>query len=83
VVEESSEPRILDQIESAETLEESGNFRRYDFLIKSSRNFPSTNDLLRSGFPNHAVYDAYIHPKVDTDHSKFTWAMPQLELIRE
>ncbi|CAF3381633.1 unnamed protein product [Rotaria sp. Silwood1] len=34
-------------------------------------------------FPNRAVYDAYNTPKVDYDQSKFTWAMPQLELIRE
>ncbi|CAF4212837.1 unnamed protein product, partial [Rotaria sp. Silwood2] len=38
---------------------------------------------LFEGFPNKAVYDAYITPKVDYDQSKFTWAMPQLELIRE
>jgi hypothetical protein len=36
-----------------------------------------------SGFPNKAVYDAYQTPKIDYDQSKFTWAMPQLELIRE
>ncbi|CAF0975936.1 unnamed protein product [Rotaria sp. Silwood1] len=38
---------------------------------------------LFEGFPNRAVYDAYNTPKVDYDQSKFTWAMPQLELIRE
>lgn len=36
-----------------------------------------------SGFPNQAVYDAYLNPKVNPDQSKFTWAMPQLELLRE
>ena len=35
------------------------------------------------GFPNQAVYDAYQTPKINSDQSKFTWAMPQLELIRE
>ncbi len=35
------------------------------------------------GFPNQAVYDAYQTPKIDYDQSKFTWAMPQLELLRE
>ncbi|CAF1172318.1 unnamed protein product [Adineta ricciae] len=38
---------------------------------------------LFEGFPNKAVYDAYVNPKIDYDQSKFTWAMPQLELIRE
>ncbi|CAF3780367.1 unnamed protein product [Rotaria sordida] len=38
---------------------------------------------LFEGFPNKAVYDAYNTPKIDYDQSKFTWAMPQLELIRE
>ncbi|CAF3428673.1 unnamed protein product [Rotaria socialis] len=41
------------------------------------------NLALFEGFPNQAIYDAYISPKVDPDKSKFTWAMPQLELIRE
>ncbi len=36
-----------------------------------------------SGFPNQDIYDAYQTPKIDYDQSKFTWAMPQLELIRE
>jgi hypothetical protein len=35
------------------------------------------------GFPNRDVYDAYISPRIDDDQTKFTWAMPQLELIRE
>jgi hypothetical protein len=39
--------------------------------------------FLYSGFPNKAVYEAYITPKIDYDQSKFTWSMPQLELIRE
>ncbi|CAF1293158.1 unnamed protein product [Adineta steineri] len=38
---------------------------------------------LFEGFPNKAIYDAYIKPKIDYDQTKFTWAMPQLELIRE
>ncbi|CAF2186057.1 unnamed protein product [Rotaria magnacalcarata] len=41
------------------------------------------NLALFEGFPNQAIYDAYISPKVDPGKSKFTWAMPQLELIRE
>lgn len=41
------------------------------------------NLRLFEGFPNRAVYEAYIRPKIDEDQSKFTWAMPQIELIRE
>ena len=41
------------------------------------------NLQLSEGFPSQAVYDAYQTPKIDYDQSKFTWAMPQLELLRE
>ncbi|CAF1086862.1 unnamed protein product [Didymodactylos carnosus] len=38
---------------------------------------------LNEDFPNELVYRAYINPNVDHDASKFSWSMPQLELIRE
>ena len=47
-------------------------------VLKRLKNLP-----LFEGFPNRTVYEAYVHPKIDEDQSKFTWAMPQLELIRE
>lgn len=33
-------------------------------------------------FPDAAVVEAYILPRVDTSMEKFTWARPDVELLR-
>lgn len=35
------------------------------------------------GFPSRAVADAYLHPQVDDSREPFTWAKPNLDLIRK
>lgn len=35
------------------------------------------------GFPSHLVYDCYLHPTVDTSPEKFSWARPDLDLLRQ
>ncbi|BFZ00205.1 hypothetical protein BsWGS_03244 [Bradybaena similaris] len=35
------------------------------------------------GFPSEAVVDAYLHPQVDDSTEKFTWGLPDLDLLRE
>ncbi|QGN13724.1 DNA repair protein RAD2 [Kluyveromyces marxianus] len=41
------------------------------------------NDIvLDENFPSAAVYDAYIHPTVDSDKTKFVWGSPDLDKLR-
>ncbi|KAK0061017.1 DNA repair protein complementing XP-G cells [Biomphalaria pfeifferi] len=35
------------------------------------------------GFPSEAVVNAYLNPEVDKSREKFTWRLPELELLRE
>ncbi|KAK6623268.1 hypothetical protein RUM43_009120 [Polyplax serrata] len=41
------------------------------------------NTVISSGFPSRAVADAYLHPQVDDSREPFTWAKPNLDLIRK
>jgi len=34
------------------------------------------------GFPSEAVVDAYLHPTVDESCDEFSWAKPDLDLLR-
>lgn len=34
-------------------------------------------------FPNRLVYEAYKNPNIDKSEEKFSWSMPQLDLIRK
>ncbi|XP_055868863.1 DNA excision repair protein ERCC-5-like [Biomphalaria glabrata] len=35
------------------------------------------------GFPSEAVVNAYLNPEVDESREKFTWRLPELDLLRE
>lgn len=47
------------------------------------RKSQGTKLFLPSGFPNHAVHDAYLHPEVDSDTEPFQWGVPDLEGLRQ
>ncbi|KAH9512800.1 hypothetical protein Btru_038222, partial [Bulinus truncatus] len=38
---------------------------------------------LNSGFPSEAVVWAYLNPKVDESKERFTWRLPEVDLLRE
>lgn len=38
--------------------------------------------MLDETFPSFAVHDAYIHPTVDNDTTKFVWGSPDLDKLR-
>ncbi|KAI1287461.1 DNA excision repair protein ERCC-5 -like protein [Halotydeus destructor] len=38
---------------------------------------------LEDGFPNRVIFDAYIRPVVDESPEKFSWSLPDLDLIRD
>ncbi|KAF4125162.1 DNA excision repair protein ERCC-5 [Geosmithia morbida] len=49
---------------------------------KKFRKSQGTKLFLPTGFPNPAVYDAYIHPEVDDSTEVFQWGVPDLEGLR-
>lgn len=36
-----------------------------------------------AGFPDHRIVDAYLKPTVDDSKEAFSWALPDLDLLRE
>lgn len=38
---------------------------------------------LHPGFPNEAVFNAYVNPTVDDSQESFTWSLPDLDLLRD
>ncbi|XP_076323676.1 rad2 superfamily protein mus201 isoform X1 [Tachypleus tridentatus] len=38
---------------------------------------------LEPGFPSQIVFDAYLYPHVDDSSEKFSWGIPDLQLLRE
>ncbi|POR32762.1 DNA excision repair protein Rad2 [Tolypocladium paradoxum] len=49
---------------------------------KKFRKSQATKLFLPPGFPNPAVYDAYMHPQVDASAEPFQWGVPDLEGLR-
>lgn len=49
---------------------------------KKFRKAQATKLFLPPGFPNEAVYDAYLHPEVDSTADPFQWGVPDLEGLR-
>lgn len=49
---------------------------------KKFRKSQATKLFLPPGFPNSAVYDAYLHPEVDDSGEPFQWGVPDLEGLR-
>lgn len=50
---------------------------------KSLRKRLITNEIfLDEKFPDRHVRDAYIHPEVDADETKFVWGAPDLDMLR-
>ncbi|KJZ77446.1 hypothetical protein HIM_03170 [Hirsutella minnesotensis 3608] len=49
---------------------------------KKFRKSQGTKLFLPPGFPNPAVYDAYLHPEVDDSGEAFQWGVPDLEGLR-
>lgn len=49
---------------------------------KKFRKSQATKLFLPPGFPNPAVYDAYLHPEVDASAEPFQWGVPDLEGLR-
>jgi DNA excision repair protein ERCC-5 len=43
----------------------------------------ATKLFLPVGFPSPAVFDAYLHPEVDSDPEPFQWGVPDLEGLRQ
>lgn len=39
--------------------------------------------LYCAGFPDHRIVDAYLKPTVDDSKEAFSWALPDLDLLRE
>lgn len=35
------------------------------------------------GFPNPAVFDAYLSPAIDDSLDPFSWSIPDLDLLRQ
>ncbi|KAL2154421.1 hypothetical protein VTH82DRAFT_3097 [Thermothelomyces myriococcoides] len=42
----------------------------------------ATKLFLPAGFPSPAVFDAYLHPEVDSDTEPFQWGVPDLDGLR-
>lgn len=36
-----------------------------------------------AGFPDHRIVDAYLKPTVDDSKEAFSWALPDLDILRE
>ncbi|KAK1783669.1 hypothetical protein QBC45DRAFT_474270 [Copromyces sp. CBS 386.78] len=47
------------------------------------RKSQATKLFLPIGFPNAAVFDAYLHPEVDSTPEPFQWGVPDLEGLRQ
>ncbi|EGO51432.1 hypothetical protein NEUTE1DRAFT_70166 [Neurospora tetrasperma FGSC 2508] len=47
------------------------------------RKAQATKLFLPVGFPNPAVFDAYLHPEVDSTPEPFQWGVPDLEGLRQ
>ncbi|KAK4648408.1 DNA repair protein rad2 [Podospora bellae-mahoneyi] len=43
----------------------------------------ATKLFLPLGFPSPAVFDAYLHPEVDSSQEQFQWGVPDLEGLRQ
>ncbi|KAF9765208.1 hypothetical protein IL306_002549 [Fusarium sp. DS 682] len=50
---------------------------------KKFRKSQGTKLFLPPGFPNPAVYDAYLHPEVDDSKENFQWGVPDVEGLRQ
>jgi DNA excision repair protein ERCC-5 len=50
---------------------------------KKFRKSQGTKLFLPPGFPNPAVYDAYLHPEVDDSSENFQWGVPDVEGLRQ
>ncbi|KAF4339090.1 DNA excision repair protein ERCC-5 [Fusarium beomiforme] len=50
---------------------------------KKFRKSQGTKLFLPPGFPNPAVYDAYLHPEVDDNKENFQWGVPDVEGLRQ
>ncbi|KAF4972695.1 hypothetical protein FZEAL_9549 [Fusarium zealandicum] len=50
---------------------------------KKFRKSQGTKLFLPPGFPNSAVYDAYLHPEVDDSSEQFQWGVPDVEGLRQ
>lgn len=50
---------------------------------KKFRKSQGTKLFLPTGFPNPAVYDAYLNPEVDSSTEHFQWGVPDLEGLRQ
>ncbi|KAF4465496.1 dna excision repair ercc-5 [Fusarium albosuccineum] len=50
---------------------------------KKFRKSQATKLFLSPGFPNPAVYDAYLHPEVDDSNEQFQWGVPDVEGLRQ
>ncbi|KAG8408993.1 DNA repair protein rad2 [Metarhizium acridum] len=51
-------------------------------FCKKFRKTQATKLFLPPGFPNPAVYEAYLHPEVDDTAEPFQWGVPDLEGLR-
>jgi DNA excision repair protein ERCC-5 len=51
-------------------------------IRKKFRKSHGTKLFLPPGFPNSAVYDAYLEPEVDSNAEPFQWGVPDLEGLR-
>lgn len=47
------------------------------------RKSQGTKLFLPTGFPNSAVFDAYLNPEVDSSTEQFQWGVPDLEGLRQ
>ncbi|KAI8959685.1 PIN domain-like protein [Daldinia sp. FL1419] len=47
------------------------------------RKSQATKLFLPPGFPNLAVYDAYLHPEVDSNPEQFQWGVPDVAGLRQ
>ncbi|KPM37350.1 DNA repair protein rad13 [Neonectria ditissima] len=50
---------------------------------KKFRKSQATKLFLPPGFPNPAIYDAYLHPAVDSNAEQFQWGVPDVEGLRQ
>lgn len=50
---------------------------------KKFRKSQAAKLFLPTGFPNPAVYDAYLHPEVDSNSESFQWGVPDVEGLRQ
>jgi DNA excision repair protein ERCC-5 len=50
---------------------------------KKFRKSQATKLFLPPGFPNPAVFDAYLQPEVDASTEQFQWGVPNLEGLRQ